>query len=561
MIRLPRALFRALILAPLCLWAVANWWHALRDVSHFYIDFPVWDYFSTIEHYTRYKAGDLSVFWVQHNEHRIVFPELIFAADLLWFRGQMILPLAASAGFYFGIWLVIAYALYRDGEITVIPKCAAAFLAAILLAWTGCAYPLASPILLQWTLSQFAAILAFALLANGSAWLVPVMACGLVCSYSSANGLLLWPLLIGFAACLRFGWRSISILAITGSLSTAIYFIGYKQLEPIRWQVLLTHPVYLAKFMATYVSMPFAFLRPEPEFAVRVGLVSLAALALVFLRAWRTRRLFTPTGVILLGYATFLLCSGFMIAAGRMKPDDPLFEDAKAIRFLTMPLSYWAIFASALIWTLARVRMIGTALSITIAIGMSLLLFRVSHKPAFAAFYHSVSESYATQQWAALAVESGVIDANPDLILHPDVQLIPRVLPILRGEQLCLFDRPQPSWLGRDAKLIFPAPLKPSMSGGIAASQKLATAVTVAGWTNVTSAELVLIDERNRIVGLGERLPAGLPKCFENVTIPQGQQWVGFINRSYGSLSVSPYVVAADGRSLIPIPAQISIEP
>jgi len=566
LVRLPIVILRALILAPLCLWSFANWWHTARDVSHFYIDFPVWDYFATIEHYARYKAGDLTVFWTQHNEHRIVFPELIFAADLLWFRGQIVLPLVLSFSFYFGIWLTIVYALSCDSEIAVIPRYSAALLAAILLAWTGAAHPLASPILLQWTLSQFAAIVALAFLAKASRnhdprWLVYCVTCGVIASYSSANGLTVWPLLIGLALCLRFGWRRISIILASATFSICMYFIGYRQLGPIRWQVLLSHPTYLAKFIATYASMPFAFLRSEPEFAIHVGFVSLTALTLLFLQAWRKRMLFSPTGIILLGYAAFLLLSGVMIAAGRMNLDDPTFEDAKAVRFLTMPLSYWAMLAAALVWILARVRVVGTALSVTIVIALSLLLFRMSHKSAFAAFYHSVTESYATQQWAALAVENGVVDPNPDLILYPDARLVPRLLPILRAEKLCLFAKTEPSWIGRDATSIFRVSTQPPAHGGIVASHNLETAVTVAGWTDVKNAKIVLIDESNRIVGLGEHLPAGLPKCFETLTTPLDLQWVGFVNRSYGSQIVSPYIVAADQRSLSPIPTEFKIEP
>ncbi len=555
---------------PLCLWAIVNWWHAGREVARFYIDSPVWDYLSTIDHYARYKAGDLRVFWVQHNEHRIVFPEAIIALDLLYFRGRILLPTLLSFALYVGIWFVMVWAFAKDRSVMSLPRYAAIFLAAILMAWTGCAASLGSPFLLQWTMNQFAAILSLVLLAKLSVsgrrfWLLLLALSGVICTYSSGNGLLLWPLLLCLAVSLRLAWRQISIIALAGALSTGLYFSGYKQLGTLNWRVVLTHPAYLTKFMAAYVSMPFAVLRAETDFGVRIGLISLVALALLLLRAWHARLLATPTGIVLFGYAAFILGSGLMIALGRMNPDDPLIEIAKAPRYLTLPLTYWGMLAIVSIWVLARTPFMGTILATGVAVGLSLLLFRMSHKPAFNSFSDSVATGYATQQWSALAVEAGILDPVPDLILHPDNRFVPRVIPLMRAEKLSLFSTPEPFWIGREVNAIFPGPLRRPASGGIIASQKLQTAVTVAGWTNERSTlfhhlELVFVDENNRIVGLGERLPAGLPKCFAKLTIPPDRQWSGFVNLTYGSHNVSSYIVTEDGHALIPMSGNFSID-
>ncbi len=553
-----------MILAPLSLWAILNWWHTGVDVSRFYINYPVWDYFIVEDHHTRYKAADLSVFWVQHNEHRIVFPELVFAADQLWFHGQIVFPLVVSFCVYFGIWLVIVYALSQDRAASFVPRWAAALLAAILLAWLGAAYPLATPFLLVWTLNQVAAILAFSFLAKASVssrplWVLALLASAIVSTFSSANGLVLWPALLLFAACLRIGWRRISLIAASGALISAIYFAGYKSPEPVHWQTFFTHPVYLIKFIGAYVSMPFAFLRPEPVFGVQVGLFSLAAGAIALFWAWRSKGLKNQTGIILSGYIAFILCSALLTAVGRMNPDDPAFQSAKAVRYLTMPLSYWAVLAAIVVWVIARIPVAGTILATAFVVAASFLLLRMSHKRGFADFYHSMNENYATQQWAAMAIESGVVE--PNMILYPDHDTIPRLLPFMRKEKLALFAKPESHWVGRDAREIFPAQPGPPVAGGIVASKKLETAITVAGWASEQSdhLELVLIDENNRIVGLGERLPAGLPQCFENTYIQRDQQWTGFVNLAYGSHSATPYLVSPDRNTLRPLPAELKI--
>ncbi len=567
MIRPFKIIWGVLILAPLSFWAILNWWHTAVDVSRFYINYPVWDYFVVEDHHTRYKAADLSVFWVQHNEHRIVFPELLFAADQLWFHGQIVLPLVASFCFYFGIWLVAVYALSQDRTVSFVPRWAAALLAAILLAWLGAAYPLATPFLLQWTLNQFTAILAFSFLAKASVnsrplWLFALLGSAIISTFSSANGLLLWPSLLLFAAYLRLGWQRISLIAASGALSSALYFVDYKSPQPVDWQPVIAHPVYFAQFIGVYLSMPFAFLKPESVFGVQVGLFSLGALAVALLWAWRNKALKSQTAIVLFGYMAFVLSSALLTAVGRMNPDDPAFQSAKAVRYLTMPLSYWAVLAAILVWVIARVPGAGTILATVFVASTSLLLFRMSHKRGFADFSNSMNESYATEQWAAMAIESGIVEPNTSLILFPDGDVLPRSIPVMRQEKLALFAKPESSWVGRDAKGIFPAQPGPPVAGGIVASKKLQNAITVAGWARDSSdhLELVLVDEDNRIIGLGKRLPAGLPQCFEDLRTPQNQQWTGFVNLAWDSRSATPYIVSPDQKTLRPLPTELKID-
>ncbi len=556
---------------PLGFWAIANWWHAGREVARFYIDLPVWDYCDTITHYARYKAGDLAVLWIQHNEHRIVFPEMIFALDWLAFRGQIVLPTVLSFGFYFGVWMAMVWAFWQDRAVALIPRYAAIFLAAILMAWKGCAVALGIPFLMQWTMNQFFTLWALVFLAKlfeskRGIWLAPLCVCGIVCNYSSGNGLLLWPLLIALALLLGLPLRQILLLAFVGAASVGVYFVGYKPLAPLNWRSLLAHPIYFAKFMASYVSMPFAVLRAEPEFGVRVGLVALLGLLALSALAWRARLFKTVTGTVLFGYSANVLLCGLMTALGRMNPDDPLLQSPKAIRYLTMPLSYWGVLALLTIWVTARYfRFFGTAFAVTIAIGLSLLLFRMSRKPAFDAWYRHWETAFADQQWAALAVESSVLDPVPDGILFPDANFIPRFAPLIRSQHLSLFSKPEPFWIGRDLKAVFPSPAKPPGNGGMLAAERLETAVTVAGWAGAESSfdhtlKLVFVDEGNRIVGLGERLPAGLPERFAKLKVTPAKQWSGFVNLSFHSHTVSPYEVTADGGGLIPLAGSLRID-
>jgi hypothetical protein len=541
-------------------------------VARFYIDLPVWDYWNTIQHYSLYKAGDLRVLWVQHNEHRIVFPEIVFALDLLVFHGHIILPTVLSFCLYFGIWVLMVWAFFSDREVALVPRHSAIFLAAILFTWKGCAVALGIPFLLQWTMNQFFTVLALMFLAKLSEsrralWLVLLCVSAVVCNYTSGNGLMLWPLLAGFAVLLRLPWRYTVILGLVGALSVGLYFVGYQSLGPLNWRALIAHPIYFAKFMASYVSMPFAALQGDPAFGVRVGLTSLGALLALLLIAWRERLLGTTTGIVLFGYLACVLLSGIITALGRMNPNDPLLQSPKAIRYITMPLTYWGTLAIVSMWITARFfRESGTLLASLLAVGLALLLFRMSHKPRFDAWYDAVATVFADQQWAALAVESGVLDPVSDKILFPDPNFVPSVTPLMRAERLSLFSEAEPFWLGRDIKTVFPAAPRQPQAGAILASEPLETAVTVAGWAAAGSSldeplELVLVDESNRIVGLGARLPAGLPPRFSKLKIAAAQQWCGFVNPAYHSHTVSPFVLTGDHKALIPLAGGFTIVP
>lgn len=571
--KLPRALFRAAILGTFCFWAIANWWHAVQEVARFYIDLPVWDYFDTISHYARYKAADWSVLWIQHNEHRIVFPEMIFALDLLMLRGQIILPTVLSLCFHFGVWLTMVWAFWKDDAIAPIARYSAIFLGAILIVWKGCAIALGIPFLMQWTMNQFAAILALAFLAKlykskKAVWLAPLCACGVLCNYSSGNGLLLWPLLIAIALLLRLPRRQNVILAAVGAVSIGLYFVGYKPLAPLQWRLLVNHPIYFAEFMASYVSMPFAKLRSgEPLFGVHIGLVSLATLGLFAFLAWRAKLLKTTTGIVLFGYCATILSCGVMTALGRMNPFDPLLQSPKAPRYMTEPLTYWSVLAFISIWVTARYfRFFGTAFATVLAVAIGLLLFRMSHKAGLNNWYDlEVTNSFANQQWAALAVENGILDPVPDRILFSDANYVVAWTPLMRSERLSLFAKPEVNWIGRDWETVFPEPMRAPTEGGIVASQRLATAVTLAGWTVARSSlghplELVLVDESHRIVGIGSRLPAGLPERLSKFNISAERQWSGFVNLDYKSHTVSPYVVSEDGKGLIPLGCSLNVD-
>jgi len=145
-----------LFLLFLSLWAASNWSLTVQKVVHYYNPLPAWDYWDVVQHLQKYRALDFRVLWQQHNEHRIVFPEIVFALDMLLAHGRQILPLAFSFICYFGTWAVISWTVLSDKSLRLTIRYTAILLSGVVIGWQGSAVALGMPFLLQWTLTQFA---------------------------------------------------------------------------------------------------------------------------------------------------------------------------------------------------------------------------------------------------------------------------------------------------------------------------------------------------------------------------------------------------------------------
>ena len=77
-----------LAIAVLCAWLAFTWFQTIERIARYYTPLPVEDYWRTAAFLQSYQRFDFRVLWQQHNEHRIVFPELVFAADYLLLHGQ-----------------------------------------------------------------------------------------------------------------------------------------------------------------------------------------------------------------------------------------------------------------------------------------------------------------------------------------------------------------------------------------------------------------------------------------------------------------------------------------
>ena len=543
------------IVLVLLIWMVIIWIQFGRTVIRFYSPLPYFDYWETVSKIDQYLHLDFSALWQQHNDHRIVFPEIIFAADYIFFRGREIFPVALSAFLYFSIWFVLSRALLRDKSPKFALLCGIS-IAGIVMGWKGGALQVSSAFLIQWSLTMAAAAMAFTLLTYVSAarrswiYLTGTVACAAISNYSSANGLLVWPILLLAAWILRLTKVQLAILAASAIGLIGLYFVGYEASHNANIAALATHPLYAGGFVAAYLGMPFSVIRPW--IGISVGVLELTAYVAFIFLAFRRGLLSTGSGIVLMGFYLLCLLTAMSTAIGRMNTQDSTFVAATAHRYIMVPLAAHAALILAAIWLSGHSRNhFGVAFASIIALGFAF----TSRSPHISDWLTFAKDGFSNCQLASVAVTSDVNDLSLLRTVFPGGEPLRQWLPILRKHHVSSFADGKTDWLGKPASSVFRLISKDRQAGAVTATYPLESGLVVLGWTDSPRRiwhpqSLVFLDDQKRIIGYGKKLPAGLPHGLASAETPASLAWVGFVNLGYQSKSLSPYTVEGHGHNL-----------
>jgi hypothetical protein len=260
-------------------WVLYYWTLIIIAMWHNFVPLPMWDYWITVMHLPQYERFQFSVMLPQHNEHRIIFPELVWAADYLCFRGRQILPIALNFICHFATFFLFAWAFNAIPRLPRKIAIGGMLLCGILMGWRGLSFLLSASLSLQWTLFEVFSALAFWQIVQvrnaRRPWttLAFVTACAVVAEFSSSQGLAVWPILIVAALWLRMGWRETVGLAIAGAFFTALFFVGYQK-SPADPSILIHHFGFWARFIGCYLGLPFSLV--NNEYGIVMGWLSLA---------------------------------------------------------------------------------------------------------------------------------------------------------------------------------------------------------------------------------------------------------------------------------------------
>ena len=537
-------------------WLGWNWCETVKTLVGCYNPLPVFDYWRVVLDMVALKTTGVKCLWRQHNEHRILCQEIVFLADMMLLRGRMILPLATSFLCYFCTWIALGWAVCSDPFLPRSIRWVAILLAGIIIGWKGSVAVLGTPFQLQWTLTELAAVLAFAFLARsfatgGDVYLGLAIFCAAVTTYSSSNGLLLWPLLIVAALLLRFSRGRLIVLIAAAIVFDGLYFVGYQFGSSMHIGALLLHPIYSAEWIGAFLSMPFGG-RKTPEFAAYLGMGSIVAVVILGAFAVRKRIIASETGIVLFGLWAFTIATALMTAAGRMSIDDAAFVGARPSRYLIAPTVDWAVVALLCLWISSRLRWRWISAPLLAVVFSALLALAF---PKLRWWREDIEDQFAKEQLAALSIEDGLADPMMIRTIFPDPGLVFRYLDFLRVNHLCVFAGHHYQWLGRPVSA-FAAKQPGFASAQIAEWFPLQGGLEMAGWLDDSerahrSQWILLANEKDEIVGFARKLPAGFPRHLRAPNLPYSLGWAGFANARFTAQRYSAYVIQRAG--LIPL--------
>jgi hypothetical protein len=555
-----RAAWAAAVLAVIAAIALAA--DTLGWIVRAYSPLPFWDQWDVVADVAKIKAGTFEAgnLIAQHGEHRILFPRLIFYADLLLGRGQGIVNLGAIAI----IQLLHAVLLIRMlGPLRRPGLVVAAAVVAALLAFLGQWENLVWGFQVQFVAVYLLAtagylLLARAVQARGGARLTAFAGgcgCLIVAVFCMANGLAALSLAVPLALALRAPRWMIGALAGLTALAAALYLRDYTPVsEHSTLAYALAHPLDYLPYVANYAGNIAGLLAHRPPTAafhaplatapLLLGVAGLSLAAGALIREGKGG-FADPTGAVLLAIMTFVLASAALTALGRLNFG---VDQALASRYQTPGAVFWA--AQIIYWTRAAGQDRARAIVAASALLGLLIWSQVRLAPEL--------EAHAARMRAA---EDSLISRVRDDAAIGGVNVRPgeawERAAILDRYNLSIFAEPEADWPGRELNTLTKvAPTGACIGAFDALSVPLTNApanAVSAGWAwDVTHHSLprriVMTDARGIVVGVGHTgakrpdVAAARPE----VTSPAAG-WTGFVHVDGGE--VTAFALLADGTA------------
>jgi hypothetical protein len=389
-----------------------------------YSPVPFWDMWNGyLGFFSKVMSGDMSAWWVQHNEHRIVLARVFFWIDLALFAGQGWFLIGVNYLLQAGV-CIIFWTIWKEAR-NEKHHWIGYFLIAWLFWWIQKEN-------LEWGFqSQFilAQLLPLASLyflhrsvhteADFNKWFVWAFALGVLSIGSMANGVLALPIMTVYAVLVGMGLRRIAFLGVVSVLALVVYFYGYEAPagHGSLGQALRTNPIGLVHYVVVYVGGAFSFGNNQ----VGVWTATIAGIFLVVSAVFFSIKALTkPTEetlrLALLAFILYIGGTALGTAGGRL-----IFgvDQALASRYMTPSLMAWA---AILILYLPHINSLRLSLQNQLWVWFFILLLLMLPKHLESLKSHKVRNF--DRKVAALAVELGVKDESQIKNIFPSVPWI-----------------------------------------------------------------------------------------------------------------------------------------
>ena len=425
--------------------------------------------------------------WQQHNEHRMVLPKLFLGVDLRWFRARQGFLLASILAIQLLHWGVLVWSMRVLGGWRGDLWRTGAGLAAFCLLCPSQWENFTSGFQVCFVLPQLLATLSFVAFvlywmksqqdpdkSPPSTFLVISVLAALGASYCLASGSLLWPLLVAAALYLRLRLAAVLSFAVTGVVSTALYFYHYVRpgahASPI---VSLEAPVSLVKYWAFYMGGPWEHhgMR-EPEILALAGIGVLLALLAPALEEVRR---FRPFAIQLALTMPFCLATGLLTAVGRV---DLGLGQALSSRYQTVALLFWCCLGLFFVGSTFFARY-GAVLTQVCLLAIFVRGAVLAHYPLEQARQRALA-----QHELAASLVTGAFDPERLKDIRRDTLLL--TLPYLKANRLSAFSNSAASDLGKPLESVIPFANSDDCTGALESGARMddpdGPGLRIAGW-------------------------------------------------------------------------------
>jgi hypothetical protein len=553
-------------IALICLvFALAMISSTLYGVYRSYSPILFMDHWWIVKDYAAVAAGKLSldILFQQHNEHRILFPRLLMFADFKFTEGSNLLNLTA---------IFIMQGLHAL-LLGVLISQLMGFTGWRRWAVLGCVFGVMFSALQMVNLNKgfqnsFIGVFLFAtsafwMLSTASgrcnksfrvtciAWLVFSLVVGVICTFTLANGVLVWPLLLLVAWTRRAPYIVLGLVLVVGIAADMLYFQDYYS-PPGHTNPLeaLKKPGILFSYVAYYLSIPFQ--GPSRDIALILGKVGFIAAVVLGCRAVLLPSTLKSTAEsVLLATSLFVILTACVTALGRV---DFGLNQALSPRYATPSLIFWvALFGLALFYSFRAKGQYGKLPMATVLVLIIILSGAIAAQQCSAIGAWRGAKLHLDRAVTALLV--GVSDTEAISAALPQTTIIEAQAKTLRELGLAPFHNQLAQLPGSLLQQHYKIADQDSCLGWFDAVNPIPgrQGVRVRGWawdqTATTNARLiVIVDKDNVIQGLalsGWNRP-DVPKKVNPVQhIEVG--WEGHARS--GSQPLNAFAILADGVS------------
>ena len=533
-----------------------------------YSSLPYWDEWGLVDRLATGQPFSLAWLWAQHNEHRIPFSKLFFQADIRLVHGNQILLLASI------FFITVLHVVLLSWSLRSLGGMRGA-------AWrigTGLvAFLLLSPIQqenLVWGFqlsfvlpTAMATLATLALLLHHSSnrkggrrglmFLLLSIAAASVATFSLANGMLLWPVLILAAVLVQTSYSTTVALVLAAAVNIGGYFYHYHLPSQAGPRVSVHNFFQVLEYIALYFGSTWIH-HATVYVPIAIGIVALAGAVAIVTRVLLRRDTRSLLMVQLSLLLLFCMGTAMVTAFGRLRFG---IEQAGSSRYQVFTLLFWcALGLSVFCGTNTHQ---ANNRNLTRFSGLVLLVMAgaatQARYPIRDARWHKVR-----LQAISNALLADVRDPEQLVLAFPNAKLVTRDAEYLRRNRLSIFAEEPFSQLGQPLERFYQLRAAEQCSGYIGNWESLPTAsslgLRVSGyaWNHSLRAPVrqVVFASEGRIQGFGSSVTIPMKSVKPGPDADAKRfGWLGYVGGIAPHDKVEVYAVLADSVSVCPVVA------